>query len=230
MRLSSAKYRSKLLTHKYIVCNRNGSPDSSEGTKKRKRTNSRRCECEAHILLKYAGPDGYFVQTFVEEHNHALTTGTNKQFLRCNRKVTLFHQNFIFDHRKANVGSVRSHCILKEMVGSYENIGATSTDFRNFDRDFRARIGKHDADMILEQLRIRREASNNTFFTNTKLIMMVILLDYFGLMQLGDAITVYSGTHYLLIQPFAQINIVWFLSPLRVLITIGVMLLSLLHF
>ena len=37
------------------------------------------------------------------------------------------------------------------MVGSYENVCATSTDFKNFKRDMRARIGPHDADMILDK-------------------------------------------------------------------------------
>lgn len=54
------------------------------------------------------------------------------------------------------------------MVGSYENVGATPSDFRNFKRDVKARIGKHDADMILEKFRLKRESSNNTFFYDYK--------------------------------------------------------------
>ncbi|KAK1383118.1 hypothetical protein POM88_020853 [Heracleum sosnowskyi] len=54
------------------------------------------------------------------------------------------------------------------MVGSYGNVCATSMDFKNFNRDLRFRVGKNDADMIIEKFRLKRETSNNTFFYEYK--------------------------------------------------------------
>ncbi|KAK1360475.1 hypothetical protein POM88_044949 [Heracleum sosnowskyi] len=127
MRKSSSKYRSTLMTHKYMEFSSAGM--NEEKKIKRRRTTTRRCDCEAKIVLNKDSPytDSCFIHKFVEVHNHALATSAEKQFLRCNRKVTLFHQNFISDHRKANIGSIRSHSVLKEMVFDYENVGATAT-------------------------------------------------------------------------------------------------------
>ncbi|KAK1359316.1 hypothetical protein POM88_043790 [Heracleum sosnowskyi] len=135
---------------------------------KRRRTTSRRCDCHAMIKLKFVGLRGYVVSTFVDDHNHSLASAAGKQFLRCSRQLNFFHQNFIFDFGRANVGPVKTFNIVKEMVGSYENVCATSTDFKNFNRDLRSRIGKNDADMIIEKFRLKRETSNNTFFYEYK--------------------------------------------------------------
>lgn len=43
-------------------------------------------------------------------------------------------------------------------------MSATSIDLITFDQYVSARTGEHDAYMILEQLRLKREKSNNTYF------------------------------------------------------------------
>ncbi|KAK1383119.1 hypothetical protein POM88_020854 [Heracleum sosnowskyi] len=178
VRKSTSKHASDgTLILKYIECSRAGIHDNNnyetskvivEKRTKRRRTTSRRCDCNAMIKLKYAGLRGYVVSTFVNDHNHSLASATGKQFLRCSRQLNFCHQNFIFYFGRATVGPVKTFNIVKEMVGSYENVCATSTDFKNFNRDLRFRVSKNDADMIIEKFRLKRETSNNTFFYEYK--------------------------------------------------------------
>ncbi|XP_019164372.1 PREDICTED: protein FAR1-RELATED SEQUENCE 5-like [Ipomoea nil] len=53
---------------------------------------------------------------------------------------------------KANVGTSQGVRILKEFVGGYENVGATSVDFQNSKRDLRAYIDGCDAQYFLDKL------------------------------------------------------------------------------
>lgn len=57
---------------------------------------------------------------------------------------------------------------MKELYGSYENVDATSTDFKNYGQDVKARIGKHDADMIIEKFKMKQELSKNYFYFELK--------------------------------------------------------------
>ena len=64
----------------------------------------------------------------------------------------------------SNIGHVRSFNILKSICGSYAAVGATAVDFKNWVRDIKVFIGKHDADMILQKFKDKTETSDNTFF------------------------------------------------------------------
>lgn len=160
--------------YKYIRCNQAGGDDTfdvaerGESSGKCRRTATRRCKCQAKITLKHMGDEGYFVLKFVEDHNHPLVPEAGRKFLKCNRQLSLSHKNFIFDVARSNAGPKRAFSLYKELSGSYDNVGATATDFNNFGRDMKARIGPHDADMIIEQFRMKQEKSNNSFFFDHK--------------------------------------------------------------
>ncbi|XP_063941365.1 protein FAR1-RELATED SEQUENCE 5-like [Daucus carota subsp. sativus] len=127
VRKSSAKHAPDgTLIRKYIECSWAGTYDKNKQTTsevvaekpiKRRRTSSRRCDCNAMIKVKYAGLSGYVVSYFVEDHNHAL---------------------------------------------------ASASDFKNFKRDMRARIGPHDADMILDKFSGKYVTSKKTFYYEYK--------------------------------------------------------------
>nr|XP_017217077.1 PREDICTED: protein FAR1-RELATED SEQUENCE 5-like [Daucus carota subsp. sativus] len=85
------------------------------------------------------------------------------QFLRCSRSLTEFHKRFIFDASKSNVGASRAYTIVKSVIGSYEDLGATVVDFKNFPRDIKQHIGKHDTDMIVQKFRDIQESSDPNF-------------------------------------------------------------------
>nr|XP_017239627.1 PREDICTED: protein FAR1-RELATED SEQUENCE 1-like [Daucus carota subsp. sativus] len=142
---------------KVMQCNCGGNPtpgklkskdDMVVESSQDRRTTSRRCLCEARIVLKAAGQRGFVVMSFVEEHNHHLAVGAESMFLRCNRNVSKSHLNFIMDCSRGKIDATRAYNLAKEMVGSYENVGATCSDFKNFARDVNLGIGEHNACMI----------------------------------------------------------------------------------
>ena len=139
------------------------------GSSQDRRTTSRRCLCEARIVLKAAGQWGFVVMSFVEEHNHPLAVGAESMFLRCNRNVSKSHQNLIMDCSRVMIGATRAYNLAKEMVGSYENVGASCSDFKNFTRDVKLGIGEHDACMILDKFKTRTKAEDNKFFFDYKM-------------------------------------------------------------
>ena len=68
--------------------------------------------------MKPAARGGIVVMSIVEEHNHALVEGAERMFLRCNRKLSIVHQNFIMDCARANFGPTNAYTLAKEMAGS----------------------------------------------------------------------------------------------------------------
>ncbi|KAK1377962.1 hypothetical protein POM88_024706 [Heracleum sosnowskyi] len=131
--------------------------------KRKKRTMSSKCECNAKMVVKYAGREGYSVSKFFEEHNHELASESEKQFLRSNRSMTDLHMKFVFDANLTNIGPTRAFTIFKAMCGSYGDVGATAVDFKNWARDIKAFIGKHDADMIIQKFKDKNETTDNSF-------------------------------------------------------------------
>lgn len=194
------------LNAKYVMCNRGGNPSKTksdlssenvgEGRKVRRRTTSRRCNCKARIIMKPVGPKGFVLMSFVEEHNHPLASGAERMFLRCNRNMSIPYQNFIMDCSRVKIGSTRAHGLAKEFAGSYEDLGATVSDFKNFARDIKVRTGDHDADVILEKFKLKKETSNNTFYYDYKVDSNGHLTGLFWTDASGKLTLMYSETLY----------------------------------
>ncbi|KAL9678795.1 hypothetical protein QQ045_016646 [Rhodiola kirilowii] len=62
------------------------------------------------------------------------------------------------------IEATRAFHLVKEMVGGYSNIGATLTDFKNFKRDMKAFIGERDVEMIVNQLKNKRDSCKGYVF------------------------------------------------------------------
>ena len=73
------------------------------------------------------------------------------------------------------------------MVGSYEDVGATVNDFKNFYRDVKVRIGDHDAKTILAKFKLKKETSNNTFYYDYKVDKYGHLTGLFWTDAIGQA-------------------------------------------
>ncbi|KAK1387727.1 hypothetical protein POM88_015905 [Heracleum sosnowskyi] len=134
---------------------------SDEGSKskvgKRRRTMSERCGCEAKLVLKYSPGNIYFVYNFIEAHNHPLVPEDSRHFLKGSRKMSTCSMNFVFDASKVNIGTMKSFRMMKELLKGYENVGATSREFRNFDRDLKVFVGVANAQMIIEKFKVKQE-------------------------------------------------------------------------
>ncbi|KAK1383794.1 hypothetical protein POM88_021529 [Heracleum sosnowskyi] len=182
VRRSTQRSRNGVVVSKYFVCSKAGSRDISSSSReddasessrisdknvepvKRRKTISGKCHCSAKLALKFAGSESYEVSSFIDKHNHPFATDSEKQFLRGNRAMSAMNCNFVFDVASSNTGPYRAHGILKELCGSYSAIGATAVDFKNWMRDIKVFIGKHDSDMILQKFEDKRETSDNSFF------------------------------------------------------------------
>ncbi|XP_021742777.1 protein FAR1-RELATED SEQUENCE 5-like [Chenopodium quinoa] len=67
---------------------------------------------------------------------------------------------------KVNIGPVATFRMMKEIVGGYDNIGASKQDFKNFHRDLKAYIQGSDAQMFVDN------------FTNKKLMWSAFFFDF----------------------------------------------------
>lgn len=103
------------------------------------------------MMIKYKDPGVLIFHAFEERHTHFMCSDIVKPFMKINRQMQTSHQNFVANCAKANIGLVKSYRLLKEMVGGYGNIGATSVDFRNFKRDLQAYIFGGDAQLMIEK-------------------------------------------------------------------------------
>ncbi|XP_019176733.1 PREDICTED: protein FAR1-RELATED SEQUENCE 5-like [Ipomoea nil] len=158
--------RDETKIQKQIVCNREGfkntgaqhfhsqsSADAGEGPSRPKRRRvSNRTGCRARIMFKYIGAAGYQVTTFIEKHNHSMSSVLARQFLKGNRNISSVHQKFILDCAKANIGASKSHGLYSQIVRNYSEVGATVVDFKNVRRDLRAYILGDDAQILLMKM------------------------------------------------------------------------------
>ncbi|XP_020262617.1 protein FAR1-RELATED SEQUENCE 5-like [Asparagus officinalis] len=172
-RHTEKKHEDDTVLLKHIVCSRAGSnelkmdvdfEDFSSISKKRRRTVSSRCGCKAKVVFKFDGLKGYNVLSFVEEHSHFLVSGSGKQFLKSNRVLGLAHKKLVFDGAKANMGPNKTYNFAKELCGSYSNVGATCTEFKNWSRDVKLYIGDRDAQMIIEKFTDKKEMCDGFFY------------------------------------------------------------------
>jgi hypothetical protein len=105
-------------------------------SKNRKRKVTREI-CNARIVFKRTIKGKYEVSKFYEGHSHGLVTPRKKQFLRSARSVNSVHKNIFLSYGRANVSTSTSFKIMKEQVGSYENIGCTQRDLQNYSRNLK---------------------------------------------------------------------------------------------
>ncbi|KAK1366437.1 hypothetical protein POM88_041998 [Heracleum sosnowskyi] len=138
VRRSTQKTRRGVIVSKYFVCSKAGSADNSSSR------DDDDIESEASHISDTVGP---------------VKKKTNSFWC-----MTAVLRNFAFNDASSNTGPVRAFNFLKSLTGSYAAVGATTVDFKNWMRDIKVFIGKHDADMILQKFKDKKETSDNTFF------------------------------------------------------------------
>ncbi|XP_057775087.1 protein FAR1-RELATED SEQUENCE 5-like [Salvia miltiorrhiza] len=106
----------------------------------------------------------YKITEFVEGHKHSMVPIPARDVMPSNRNFDEFQQRFILSGIKANIGPMRSFRMFREIMGSYEGIGCTGTDFKNFVRDLKVHNKGSDAHMLLETFTNRQELGNGFKF------------------------------------------------------------------
>nr|GEV75824.1 protein FAR1-related sequence 5-like [Tanacetum cinerariifolium] len=121
-------------------------------------TTSKRTGCEAHIILKYLHKRNlYEVVEFNEEHNHSMVHKDDFHFLNSQRQLNFCQKQTLMDVENLNMGPCKGFKVLKQARGSYDKVGATETDSKNYKRDIDLFIGEGDAHMAIEKLEKKKE-------------------------------------------------------------------------
>ncbi|KAL2944187.1 Protein FAR1-RELATED SEQUENCE 5 [Bienertia sinuspersici] len=120
--------------------------------------------CKAKMVLKFFNKSSYVVTIFHEGHTHPLYTPSSRKFQKGCRKISMLHKKMIFDNSKVNIGPVKTFRLMKEYVGGYENVGASKEDFKNFHRDLKAYIEGSDAQMFVDNFKMKRLLWSAYFF------------------------------------------------------------------
>lgn len=161
-----------VVKHRYVLCNREGERlghfsrpvQSDDDSNKKRKTRSTKASCGARVVFKLCGAEGYEIVTFNEAHSHPLLQDNQKQFLKLNRQMDYTHQSFVMSCRRANIGPVRSFKLFKELAGSYDKIGCSRVDFKNFSRDMRSSVIGLDTQVILDDLQDRHDLDPGNIF------------------------------------------------------------------
>ncbi|XP_042027185.1 protein FAR1-RELATED SEQUENCE 5-like [Salvia splendens] len=157
-RKKGSKKEKDVTTWIYVVCSREGTKQrNSEQSEVKRKRSSIKCYCNAKVSWKYIMGVGYVIQSFVEEHNHEMVEERHKRFMNLNRNLDLVHQKFILDCANANIGPTLSFSLLKEVLGGLDYVGCTVLEVRNYRRDLRAYVEGADAQMLLNELRRKKE-------------------------------------------------------------------------
>lgn len=161
------------IVSKYVVCNRSGFNEQKESISDgisnqvvlgKRRTVTSRCGCNAKLILKNVIGSSYRVSCFLEEHNHNLVLEDGRQVMRVNCEMSCTSRNFVFDVANVNIGSSKPFSLIKELVGSYANVGATVRDYRNFRRDLKKHVGERDARMIIDKYKAKKESCYSFYY------------------------------------------------------------------
>ncbi|XP_057808811.1 protein FAR1-RELATED SEQUENCE 5-like [Salvia miltiorrhiza] len=169
---TNRKANDETITRQYVVCNREGvwakakqhGVRINDSTSKKRKTTSCKVECKAKVIFKLAMGTWYQITQFFEGHTHSMVPLPARDLMPSNRNMEEFKQRFILFGIKANIGPMRSFRMFAEIMGSYEGIGSTPNNFKNFARDLKVHSKGSDAHMLLETFTNKQELGNEFKF------------------------------------------------------------------
>nr|KAJ0207452.1 hypothetical protein LSAT_V11C500262530 [Lactuca sativa] len=135
--------KSCVLTHRSMMCSREGFPQNvyvdktdSKKNKAQRNSNIKRKGCPTFAKFRRVGNSEVFeLYKFEERHNHDLVTEDYRHFLRSNR---------------VKIGPMKAYRIMQELRGS-NNVGGTVVDYKNQSRKVNCFIEKDDAQMVVDK-------------------------------------------------------------------------------
>ncbi|XP_047942987.1 protein FAR1-RELATED SEQUENCE 5-like [Salvia hispanica] len=174
----------------YMACSREGEKRVQDKQAERRRK-SKKCGCNARVAFKFDSDRGYVINNLNEEHNHPMVLPNHQKFMRLNRVLDDVHQKFITDCAGVNIGPSLTFKLLTELMGGYESVGCTVLDVRNYTQDIRRYAEGHDAQMILDELRKKKESCDAFTYENIRYSM--IFAPFTGKDNHGRAVTFGAG-------------------------------------
>ncbi|XP_074277985.1 protein FAR1-RELATED SEQUENCE 5-like [Silene latifolia] len=132
-------------------------------------TKIKRWGCEA--MIKFMSHENmYKIEQFHEGHNHPVTPVKNKEFekLVVNiNQLNEYHKQLISQNSRLNVGASLTYKLCKEQAEGFENVGATLTQFKNFQRNVKCLLNGKDGHMFISRLETLRETKGLVFSYET---------------------------------------------------------------
>ncbi|KAH6783669.1 hypothetical protein C2S52_008628 [Perilla frutescens var. hirtella] len=158
---------------KQFVCCKEGRTDETRSNKRaisgelknirvrgELRTN---CKAKLSLVKQQTGPD-WIVSTFVEGHNHALSTPSKVHLLRSHRSVSTVKRALTQQFSEANVPTCQKMRLLEIECGGPERIGCTERDIRNLEQELRDEQKGIDAETLIEFFTSEKERNSAFFF------------------------------------------------------------------
>ncbi|XP_074277475.1 protein FAR1-RELATED SEQUENCE 5-like [Silene latifolia] len=78
-----------------------------------------------------------------------------------------YHKKLIIQNSRLNVGASLTNKLCKEQAEGFENVGATLTQFKNFQREVKCLLNGKDGHMFISRLEILRETKGLVFSYET---------------------------------------------------------------
>jgi hypothetical protein len=109
------------------------------------------------IRLHRTEDDGWFISTFVKEHNHELSaTNQEKKEWNSHRDIDQATRDMIKYLQKNNISLSKVHCIIGSMFGSMDNIPFTRRSLRTICAQITRGQRDHDIKKTLKLFRHMR--------------------------------------------------------------------------
>ncbi|XP_076929378.1 protein FAR1-RELATED SEQUENCE 5-like [Bidens hawaiensis] len=159
VRKSTSTWTKGVISHKYIVCSKAGSPrckdvdtlETSSSSSKRRNINIKVTGCNACIRLKVTSSSvGFEIYNFSEAHNHGLVDDFNMDLTRGRRQLQFSEKKFIHCLQTTGFGPTVAHSVQSSLKGGQQLVAGSKTDFKNHARNVRGVIADADAQMIVD--------------------------------------------------------------------------------
>ncbi|XP_074292102.1 protein FAR1-RELATED SEQUENCE 3-like [Silene latifolia] len=112
----------------------------------------------------------YKIEQFREGHNHPVAFVKNREFERLALNINQlneYHKQLIIQNSRLNVGASLTYKLCKEQAEGFENVGATLTQFKNFQREVKCLLSGKDGHMFISRLETLRETKGLVFSYET---------------------------------------------------------------
>ncbi|XP_073017887.1 protein FAR1-RELATED SEQUENCE 5-like [Primulina eburnea] len=174
-RMSNSKKSKKTneVIWKKFVCFKEGHTDairwskqskSDEPVKERARGEIRTgCKSKISVVKEQTGV-GWVVSTFVESHNHPLSTPSKVHLLRSHRTVSAAKKALTQQFAEANVPTCQQMRLFEIESGGPEHVGCTERDIRNYEKTLRDEHKGIDAETLIDFFLSEKDKSSTFFF------------------------------------------------------------------
>ncbi|XP_073015406.1 protein FAR1-RELATED SEQUENCE 5-like [Primulina eburnea] len=174
-RMSNSKKskKTKEVIWKKFVCFKEGYTDeirwskqskSDEPIKERARGEIRTgCKSKISVVKEQTGL-GWVISTFMESHNHPLSTPSNVHLLRSHRTVSAAKKALSQQFAEANVPTCQQMRLFEIESGGPEHVGCTERDIRNYEKTLRDEHKGIDAETLIDFFMFEKYKSSTFFF------------------------------------------------------------------